>query len=69
MMLFNFKVYKANSGNKKAAYLPENKKHIVIDEDILAENGNDARKKFYNHHIDIKQNWQVKQITLSKDFI
>lgn len=59
-MKFNFKVFKANKGNAKAAYLYSSQKHIVIDADIEAENGNVAYRKLHEMHPEIKSNWEIK---------
>ncbi len=59
-MKFNFKVWKANRGNAKAAYLYKSQKHIVIDVDIEADNGNLAYRKLYEMHPEIKSNWEVR---------
>ena len=59
-MKFNFKVFKANKGNSRAAYLHNNQKHIVIDVDIEAENGNYAYRKLYEMYPEIKTNWEIR---------
>ncbi len=59
-MKFNFKVLKANKGNAKACWLYERQKHIVIDVDIEADNGNLAYRKLYDMHPEIKSNWEVR---------
>ena len=59
-MKFNFKVLKANKGNKKADYLYNSQKHIVIDVDIEADNGNLAYRKLYEMHPEIKSNWEIR---------
>ena len=59
-MKFNFKVWKANKGNAKAAYLYNSQKRIVIDVDIEADNGNLAYRKLYEMHPEIKSNWEVR---------
>ena len=63
-MKFNFKVWKANKGNANAAYLYNSQKHIVIDVDIEAANGNDAYRKLYEMHPGIKSNWQVRMTNI-----
>ena len=59
-MKFNVKVWKANKGNKKAAFLARSQKHIVIDVDIEADNGNYAYRKLYEMLPEIKTNWDIK---------
>ena len=57
-MKFNFKVYKAKKGNADAAYLPADRKVLVYETNIEADNGNAAYRMLYEQ-IDIKKRWYV----------
>jgi hypothetical protein len=57
-MKFNFKVYKAKKGNADAAYLPADKKVLVYEVNIEADNGN-AAWRMLDEQIDIKRRWHV----------
>ena len=57
-MKFNFKVYRAKNG-KDAAYVPADKRILVYEADIEADNGN-AAWRMLDEQIDIKRRWYVK---------
>lgn len=59
-MLINIRVYKANKGNRKAEWLPAKDKHKVIDEIYEVGNGNQAYRRLFEDHPEIKKNWEIK---------
>lgn len=65
-MKINFKVYKANKGNKKAEHLYQSQKHIVIDEIYEVSNGNEAYKRLWAEHPEIKSNWEIKAVAFGR---
>ena len=56
-MKFNFKVYRAKNG-ADAAYITADKRILVYEANIEADNGNAARRML-EEQIDIKRRWYV----------